>query len=82
VACGVRWTLSLTSLLKRTLRFLLDPADLCLPQSCPYQTIWFRDPGSRNVGQVIDVVTDVLWINRFPLRMHTPIRQIDSPVDL
>ena len=32
------------------------------------------------MSQIMDVVNDVLWINRFSLGMHHPIEQVDSPV--
>jgi hypothetical protein len=32
------------------------------------------------MSQIMDVVNDVLWINRFALGMHRLIEQVDSPV--
>jgi hypothetical protein len=30
------------------------------------------------MNQVMDVVNDMLWINRFSLGMHSPFEQVDS----
>ena len=77
--CAACWSLCSSLLLTRTLHFLLYLANLHLPQSHSHRAI-FRDPGSRNVSQVTDVVNNMSGSICFPVGMHASIGQVDSPV--
>ena len=78
LSCATCWTF-LYSLLTRSLRFPLHVAGctglkVILVERCGL------GPRFTNMDQVVDVVNNILLINRFPLGMHIALGRLTHPM--
>ena len=71
MSCAACWVLVLEPALDENLAFLAVTYGFALASESPLSSDMIWDPGSQSMSQVMDVVNDVLWINRFTFGMYT-----------